>query len=227
MRHRRWARDHDVARRGVAGAVRRALPDLGDDTTVWLVTRGAASAAPDRPVAAAQSLVHGLARVAVLEHPDRFGGVCSDLDAGEEPDWDTVVSLVSGAHGEDELSLRDGRVLARRLRPAPHLAAPDTFTTSGTALVTGGQGALGRHLARWLVERGAERVVLASSSRGAHPGGRGPRRVRRRPRRGAVLRRHRPGRRARALSAPSTPRATPSASSPTWPVSRTRPCSPT
>ena len=138
-----------------------ALPDLGDDTTVWLVTRGAASAAPDRPVDAAQSLVHGLARVAVLEHPDRFGGVV-DLDAGEEPDWDTVVSLVSGAHGEDELALRDGRVLARRLRPAPHLAAPDTFTTSGTALVTGGQGALGRHLARWLVDRGAERVVLAS-----------------------------------------------------------------
>jgi amino acid adenylation domain-containing protein len=144
-----------------------ALSGLDEETTVWLVTRGGASTGGHDPADVGQALVHGLARVAVLEHPDTFGGVV-DLDAEEEGDWDTVVSLVSGAHGEDEVALRAGQVLVRRLRPAAHLASPDTFTTSGTALVTGGQGALGRHLARWLVDRGAERIVLASRS--ATPG---------------------------------------------------------
>ncbi len=140
-----------------------ALSGLDEETTVWMVTRGGASTGADDPADVAASLLHGLARVAVLEHPGTFGGVV-DLDAAAEADWDTVVSLVSGAHGEDELALRAGRVLVRRLRPAPHLASPDTFATSGTALVTGGQGALGRHLARWLVDRGADRIVLASRS---------------------------------------------------------------
>ncbi len=140
-----------------------SLAGLGDGTTVWLLTRGGISTAPGDPADVAQSMLHGLARVAVLEHPTTFGGVL-DLDPTGEPDWDTVVSLVSGAHGEDELALRSQQALARRLQPAPHLAAPDTFATSGTALVTGGRGALGRHLAGWLADRGSQRIVLASRS---------------------------------------------------------------
>ncbi len=146
-----------------------SLDDLSGGTTVWLVTRGGVSTGPTDPADVAQSLLHGLARVAVLEHPAVFGGVV-DLDATAEPDWQTVVSHVSGAHGEDELALRSDRVLTRRLRPARHLTSPDTFTTSGTALVTGGRGALGRHLAGWLAARGAERIVLVSRTEVADDG---------------------------------------------------------
>ncbi len=138
------------------------LSDLGDDTKVWMLTRGGVSTNPEEPANVAQALLHGLARIAVLEHPATFGGI---IDLGDvEVEWSTVVSLIAGAHGEDEIALRGGQVFVRRLHPAEHLALPDTFTTSGTALITGGRGALGRHLAAWLVQHGTERIVLASRS---------------------------------------------------------------
>ncbi|MGC3004991.1 SDR family NAD(P)-dependent oxidoreductase, partial [Streptomyces sp. G35A] len=64
--------------------------------------------------------------------------------------------------GEDQVAVRaDGRYV-RRLRRAAPLGATAEWTTRGTAVVTGGQGALGRHLAGFLAERGAEHIVLAS-----------------------------------------------------------------
>ena len=137
------------------------LADLGDHTQVWILTRSGVSTCSDELVSVDQALLHGLSRVAVLEHSTTFGGII-DLD-DVETDWNTVVALITGAHGEDELALRNGQVLVRRLLPVQHLTAPDTFT-SGTALITGGLGALGRHLAVWLAQHGAERIVLASRS---------------------------------------------------------------
>ena len=78
-------------------------------------------------------------------------------------------------YGEDQVAIRDAGVLARRLvrasRPEPRGGRGGR---PGTVLVTGGTGALGGHVARWVAGQGAEHVVLASR-RG--PGRRGCRRL--------------------------------------------------
>ncbi|MFH9227189.1 type I polyketide synthase [Streptomyces lydicus] len=48
--------------------------------------------------------------------------------------------------------------------------ADAAWRTRGTALVTGGTGALGPHIARWLADNGAEHVVLVSRRGAAAPG---------------------------------------------------------
>jgi NAD(P)-dependent dehydrogenase (short-subunit alcohol dehydrogenase family)/acyl carrier protein len=72
-------------------------------------------------------------------------------------------AVLSGEPGEDQVAIRPAGVLVRRL-----VRAPATETTarpwqpSGPVLVTGGTGALGGHVARWLATRGAPHVILAS-----------------------------------------------------------------
>ncbi|MFJ5779711.1 amino acid adenylation domain-containing protein [Streptomyces sp. NPDC093094] len=142
-------------------ALLQALGDSALAVPVWALTRGATAADGTVPDPAA-ALVGGLGRVAALEDPLRWGGT---LDLAPEPydGWagQVVAALASGDH-EDQCALRPaGRFVRRLERTAPRAAGGD-WTTRGTALITGGQGALGLHLARRLAERGAERIVLAS-----------------------------------------------------------------
>ncbi|WP_367124291.1 type I polyketide synthase [Streptomyces phytohabitans] len=79
-----------------------------------------------------------------------------------------------GAQGpqpaEDQAAVRSSGLFVRRLEHAHHSGTPGTvpepdgsgWKCSGTVLVTGGTGALGAHVARWLAERGAEHLVLVS-----------------------------------------------------------------
>ncbi|GAA3035666.1 type I polyketide synthase [Actinokineospora globicatena] len=110
---------------------------------VWAATRDARTD-PD------QARVWGLGRVAGLER--RWGGLI-DIDG------DPTTLPLSG--NEDQLTLRDGRVLARRLVRAPKPAGT-RWTPDGPVLITGGTGALAAHVARWLVRRGATHLVLTS-----------------------------------------------------------------
>ncbi|WP_143264156.1 beta-ketoacyl reductase, partial [Amycolatopsis kentuckyensis] len=71
---------------------------------------------------------------------------------------------------EDQVALRaDGR-FARRLTPVTGTPAGRPWQPRGTVLVTGGTGALGAHVARWLATAGADRIVL-TSRRGTHAPG--------------------------------------------------------
>ncbi|WP_410173621.1 SDR family NAD(P)-dependent oxidoreductase, partial [Frankia nepalensis] len=71
---------------------------------------------------------------------------------------------------EDQVALRAAGVFARRLVHAPATArsrtpaagADGAWRPRGTVLVTGGTGGVGRHVARWLAEHGAEHLVLVS-----------------------------------------------------------------
>ena len=109
-----------------------------------------------------------------LEYPDRWGGLV-DVPAtltGRAAGW--LREVLSGRTGEDQVAIRDGGVLARRLvrAPAGVRSRPAPWRPSGPVLVTGGTGALGGHVARWLAGRGAPRVVL-TSRRGITADGRG------------------------------------------------------
>jgi acyl transferase domain-containing protein len=135
----------------------QVLDDLGVDAPLWTVTRD-----PATPVAAQ---LWALGRVAALEYPRWWGG----LVGAEDPDgpWPRVLG-----GPEDQVVIRDGAATARRLVHAPHggRAAARQWRPHGTVLVTGGTGALGAHVGRWLAGAGAAHVVLASRSGPEAPG---------------------------------------------------------
>ncbi|PRP97905.1 Erythronolide synthase, modules 1 and 2 [Enhygromyxa salina] len=151
----------------------QALADAEIDAKLWLLTRSAVSTGPDdhleHPLLA---MIWGLGRVLSLDQPQRWGGLV-DLPC-EVPD--ALVStlaraLLRGGH-EDQLAIRPRGLLARRLERAPAEALGPRFRARGTALITGGTGALGAHTARWLTKRGAAHLVLTSRRGEAAPGAR-------------------------------------------------------
>ncbi|MET1071752.1 MAG: beta-ketoacyl synthase N-terminal-like domain-containing protein, partial [Umezawaea sp.] len=131
---------------------------------LWIATRNAVATSPADAVAdptAAQ--VWGLGRVAALEHSDRWGGLI-DLPATlDAKAFDRIASILGGT--EDQVAVRGSVVHARRLVAAPAATGTD-WTPRGTVLVTGGTGAIGRHVTAWLTEAGADQVVLVSRGGG-------------------------------------------------------------
>ncbi|WP_405674156.1 type I polyketide synthase [Streptomyces canus] len=152
----------------------QALGDVGQGARLWCVTSGAVSVdAGDVLTSPAQSLVWGLGRTAVLEAPERWGGL---VDVPAVPSPRAVGRLLgvlgeAHAHGEDQLAIREGGVLVRRLCRSPRPQRARTpWTPKGTVLITGGTGAIGGHVARWAARGGAEHVVLAGRSGANAPG---------------------------------------------------------
>ncbi|MEU8723669.1 type I polyketide synthase, partial [Streptomyces antimycoticus] len=161
---------------GEAGLLRtaalvQALGDAGVGAApLWVATRGAVSVGrSDGVVSPGQALVWGLGRVAALELPERWGGLVDLPESVDERVLGRLAGVLAGAGGEDQVAVRGSGVFGRRLVRA---AAAGSATGSasegswspgaGSVLVTGGTGALGARLARWLVANGAEHVVLTS-----------------------------------------------------------------
>ncbi|MFD9734908.1 type I polyketide synthase [Umezawaea sp. NPDC059074] len=138
----------------------QALGDAGVGAPLWCVTRGAVSAGRDDAVDPALTQIWGVGKVVALEHPDRWGGLV-DLPAEvDDRVLDRLVAVLAG--GEDQVAIRGARVFGRRLAHAPAKTGVGDWTPRGTVLVTGGTGALGTQVARWLAGAGAERLVLTS-----------------------------------------------------------------
>ncbi|MGC7103111.1 SDR family NAD(P)-dependent oxidoreductase [Amycolatopsis lurida] len=145
-----------------------ALVRIPSEVRLWCVTRGAVTASAGDVPDPAQAQVWGYGRVAALEHPDRWGGL---VDLPEEVDERAgdLLCAVLGQQGEDQLAIRPTGLLARRLTRTRPPVRGARWNTCGAALVTGGTGALGAHIARWLAERGAEHLVLTSRRGSAAP----------------------------------------------------------
>ncbi|MBB4788195.1 SDR family NAD(P)-dependent oxidoreductase [Streptomyces rapamycinicus NRRL 5491] len=142
----------------------QGIGDAGVGGRVWCVTRGAmATRGSESPLSLEQAAVWGLGRVAGMEAPERWGGL---VDLPQDPDGralQRLTAVISGATGEDEVAVRASGVFARRVvRAAVGAENGETWQPSGTVLVTGGTGALGVHVARWLARAGAEHLVLVS-----------------------------------------------------------------
>ncbi|MEU9510859.1 type I polyketide synthase, partial [Micromonospora sp. NPDC048170] len=139
----------------------RALTDTGLPGRVWALSRTAMPVTSGERVGDIwPALAWGLGRVVALEQPDRWGGL---VDLPARADRSTRAGLVAVlADGTlDQVAVRRNGIFGRRLVPAAPPAGSG-WRPSGTVLVTGGTGALGRHVARWLLGNGAEQVVLAS-----------------------------------------------------------------
>ncbi|WP_408646654.1 SDR family NAD(P)-dependent oxidoreductase [Streptomyces capitiformicae] len=169
----------------VAGlALIQACGDSGVRAPLWLATSGAVTTGAGDPLRnPVQNGTWGMGRVAALEHPEFWGGL---VDLPETPDERTADRLCgilagagagagaekgtgtgagSGTGGEDQVAIRRTGVLIRRLvrTPAGSTDGSDrTWTSRGTALITGGTGGLGAHTARWLARNGTEHLVLLS-----------------------------------------------------------------
>ncbi|WP_285710903.1 type I polyketide synthase [Microtetraspora sp. NBRC 16547] len=142
-------------------ALVQALGDAGLDVPLWAVTRGAVSTGAGDPVTdPEQALVWGLGQVVRKEHPGRWGGVADLTSTPGSADLDLLCGALTG--GEDELAIRPEGTLARRLTRSAATRPRRDWRPSGTVLVTGGTGALGAHVARWLAGRGAPHLLLVS-----------------------------------------------------------------
>jgi acyl transferase domain-containing protein len=160
--------DGPAATLGLVQELRRSQLDV----PLWVVTRAAVAAGPGEAVNGMwQGGIWGLGRVAALELPELWGGL---VDLSEEVDAAVAARLsavLSGGHGEDQLAVRASGVLARRLaHAAGRDGSVEPWRTRGTAIITGGTGGLGGYVARWLVERGAQHLVLVSRRGPEAPG---------------------------------------------------------
>ena len=161
------APERESVPRGLAGslALVQALGDAGIEGRLWVLTRGAVSmGSGDRIESPSQQMVWGLGRVLRLEDPGRWGGLVDLPVELDERSLDRLCGVLAGVDGEDEVAVRSAGVFARRLVRARRGArgAERAWRPRGTMLVTGGTGALGGHVARWLARGGAEHIVLAS-----------------------------------------------------------------
>ncbi|NVJ10208.1 SDR family NAD(P)-dependent oxidoreductase, partial [Myxococcus sp. AM001] len=132
---------------------------------LWMVTRGTQRTGHETaPPSLAHVALWGLGRTLAVEHPESWGALI-DLD-GDSRDDDLRAlrdELLRSPEGE-QVAYRSGRRYVARL--ARGAVSPRTTSSvsrlrqDASYLITGGLGALGLHVARWMVERGARHLVL-------------------------------------------------------------------
>ena len=159
---------------------------------LWLVTRGAQSAAcsnclphatsPELGLCPHQSLIWGLGNVIRMEHPE-WKCSCIDIsltyDRQQTTDdrlqpsafsYQTKLLFESILRGdmEDRIMIRDHSRYGARIMP---LLLPNkgrlTLLPDATYLITGGLGVLGLETASWLAEKGAANLVLVGRNEGS------------------------------------------------------------
>jgi acyl transferase domain-containing protein/acyl carrier protein len=160
----------------------QALGDASVTAPLWCATRQAVSTgAADRLDSPAQAQLWGFGRAVALEYPERWGGLIDlpatfDARTGERLTavlgFAAIGTAAFGRVAEDQIALRvDGPRGRRLVRAADGDPGPGTgWRPGGTVLVTGGTGALGAHVARWLAGHGAEHLALVSRRGAAAPG---------------------------------------------------------
>ncbi|MFD5430256.1 type I polyketide synthase, partial [Streptomyces sp. NPDC127084] len=163
--------------RSATGSVLAALQAWAADerleaSRLLVVTRGAVMTRPggDNVSDLPGTAVWGLVRSAQAENPDRH--LLVDLD----DDPRSLAALPAAvATGEPQLAIRGGEILMPRLTPADRNEGIDNTTppwdATGTVLITGGTGGLGRLVARHLVTEHGVRHLLLTSRRGAEAEG--------------------------------------------------------
>jgi acyl transferase domain-containing protein/acyl carrier protein len=130
-------------------------------TPTFFVTRGANAVGDESsPISIGQAPLWAFARVVSLEHPELWGGL---FDLAPVPGKGEIAALVTEVlepDGEDHVAVRGGKRYVARLSRYHLPAKKRSWNPEGTWLITGGLGALGQHVARWLVERGIKHLVL-------------------------------------------------------------------
>ncbi|MFI9066200.1 type I polyketide synthase [Streptomyces sp. NPDC053429] len=154
--------DHPDLPLAAVGTTLLAQTAADAETTarLWALTRGAVAVSPGELPRSAGAQVWGLGRGIALEQPRLWGGL---VDLPETPgprDWDRLAAALARTDAEDQMAVRASGTYGRRLVPAGAAPARRAYEPRGTVLITGGTGALGAHVARWLAGAGASHLVL-------------------------------------------------------------------
>ncbi|WP_175749093.1 non-ribosomal peptide synthetase/type I polyketide synthase [Burkholderia pyrrocinia] len=166
-----WALDEAVGETRMSTALLHLVHALVGSEREWtpstrprirVVTRDAVEAG-DAPLVSgfAQAALSGLARGAMIEHPEWFE-TAIDLDpAAPEDETQALLQEMLGESREEQVALRHGARHVARLSPLAHAETAALRVDPDAAyLITGGFGALGLHTARWLAARGAGTLIL-------------------------------------------------------------------
>ncbi|MGW0846828.1 type I polyketide synthase, partial [Streptomyces sp. NPDC002787] len=156
-----------------AVALVRELRAAGTKAPLWWLTTDAVAVTSGDTVRPEAAQLWGLGQVVGLEEPTWWGGLVDLPTAWGDGTGELLTAVLADAFdGEEQLAVRGTEVFARRLVRAPLSGRrPEReWTPRGTVLVTGGTGGVGAHVARWLAEAGAERLVLTSRRGAAAPG---------------------------------------------------------
>ncbi|WP_037837461.1 type I polyketide synthase [Streptomyces sp. NRRL F-5650] len=151
----------------------QALHTAGIEAPLWCLTRGAVAAGEDddRPGSPLQAALWALGRIAAVESPDTWGGLVDLPGTLDEASAGRLLAVLAGGGDEDQIAVRASGTYGRRLVRARPAATPGAgWKPRGTVLVTGGTGALGGRVARWLAREGAEHLVLTSRRGPGAPG---------------------------------------------------------
>lgn len=141
----------------------QALAQQSTPPKLWVMTENAQALSQGETVNPAQSALWGLGRVIALEHPAFWGGL---LDLTPEADAHHIAQIVLAGDHEPQNALRDGqRYVARLSRYTPqNQAHPLPVQPNRPYLITGGMGGLGLKVADWLINQGANHLVLMGRS---------------------------------------------------------------
>ena len=144
----------------------------GTSPRLWLVTRDGLSVHDDEPGDPAIGALKGLIRnwrfpgeaARVLAGEPDLGATL--LDVGNAGVVEALTGELSASTGDDVVALReDGRYVERLVRPTLHGGPHEAVVRADASyVITGGLGGLGTVVTRWLVERGAGRIVLNGRS---------------------------------------------------------------
>ncbi|WP_299005916.1 non-ribosomal peptide synthetase/type I polyketide synthase [uncultured Shewanella sp.] len=146
------------------------LRDQGlQKTPCWLLSQGAVAVNEKESVInPEQGSLWGLGKTLALEHPTLWGGLIDLPLAFGTEDAAALCSLLSqplkleNQAVEDLLALRSQRVFGQRLVSSQWPKQETRLPIRDTVLITGGLGALGLQVARWVAQQGASQVVLVS-----------------------------------------------------------------
>ncbi|SDN50510.1 type I polyketide synthase [Allokutzneria albata] len=157
------ALDDSARTAGLVGTLTltQALGDAGIDAPLWCVTQSAIALNAAEPLANPdQAMVWGLAGSYGAERPQRWGGLVDLPEQADERSLSQLVAALGSSEPGEQYAVRQSGVFVRRLAPAVARRARRDWKPSGTVVITGGLGALGSHLARWVTANGAEHVLL-------------------------------------------------------------------
>jgi acyl transferase domain-containing protein/SAM-dependent methyltransferase/acyl carrier protein len=145
-----------------AGVVASAQRAITQGLELVVVTQGAAEGAEGairQSWRVWQRAAWGLVTALRTEHPETKA-VCLDADPEESPEENARWVLEeAGRESAEESARRSGKRLVRRWRRWSG-SISGIVEKTGTWLITGGLGALGREAARWLVDGGVRKIVL-------------------------------------------------------------------
>jgi len=167
-----WSLDGNVAdlhhaqRLGCASVllmVQSLMENISDQfPRLWLVTMGSQPVGTLTPLEVQQSPLWGLGKVIALEYPV-LHCVCLDMDPTGERD-DNIHALfeeIVSFEKEDQVAWRQGiRYVPRLSRAKLERQRGTKIRQESSYLITGGLGALGLKVTHWLVEHGAQYLIL-------------------------------------------------------------------